>query len=93
MSTCPRPVVIDEQRFDQFRVTPRQAQILDRICQGKTDKAIAAELGLSKATVRSHLDRFYKTNRVHNRSEAATVWSLMSVRLERANSERRASGS
>ena len=79
--------VIDEERLDRFRATPRQAQILDLICRGKTDKSIAAELGLSKATVRSHLGRFFKTNHVHNRSEAATIWSLMNVRLGRLASE------
>lgn len=75
--------MIDQERLDSLRATPRQAQILDLICQGKTDKSIAAELGLSKATVRSHLGRFFKSNHVHNRSEAASVWLLVSVQRER----------
>ena len=73
------------ERLDHFRATPRQAQILDLICRGKTDKSIAAELGLSKSTVRSHLGRFYRANQVHNRSEAATLWSLLSVRQQRVH--------
>jgi DNA-binding CsgD family transcriptional regulator len=73
----------DRDRFDRLRVTPRQAQILDRICRGMTDKSIAADLGLSKSTVRTHLDRFYRLNNVQNRSEAATIWSLLNVRRER----------
>jgi len=84
--------MIDDERLARFRATPRQAQILDLICQGRTDKSIAVELGLSKATVRSHLGRFYKANQIHNRSEAATIWSLMSVRLARLGSEARLTG-
>lgn len=75
--------MIDRERLDSLRATPRQAQILDLVCRGRTDKSIAAELGLSKATVRSHLSRFYRTNQIHNRSEAATVWSLVNVLRER----------
>jgi DNA-binding CsgD family transcriptional regulator len=87
LSLGERPVgefeMMDHERLERFRVTPRQAAILDLVCQGKTDKSIAVALGVSKSTVRSHLGRFYKINQVQNRSEAATLWSLIRVSQER----------
>jgi DNA-binding CsgD family transcriptional regulator len=59
-----------------LHASPRQAQILDLICEGKTDIEIARHLNLSKATVRSHLARLFKDNRINNRSEAAGLWAV-----------------
>ncbi len=68
--------MLDSNSVRRLRVTRRQAQILELASQGRTDKAIAHALGLSKATVRTHLQRCYKDNQVQNRSEAAVLWSL-----------------
>jgi DNA-binding NarL/FixJ family response regulator len=51
-----------------------QAQILGLAAQGLSDKAIAAELGLSIYTVRSHIQRFYRSYRIHNRVGAVARW-------------------
>jgi DNA-binding CsgD family transcriptional regulator len=68
--------MLDPNSVRRLRVTRRQAQILELASQGRTDKAIAQALGLSRATVRTHLQRCYRDNRVQNRSEAAVLWSL-----------------
>ena len=68
--------MLDSSPVRDLRVTPRQAQILALVSQGETDKAIARTLGLSRSTVRTHLQRCYKDNRFKNRSQAATHWSL-----------------
>ncbi len=39
----------------QVRLTARQKQILTGVCQGKTDRAIAYQYGISKAYVRDVL--------------------------------------
>ncbi len=64
-----------------LRVTPRQEQILSLVSQGETDKAIARLLGLSKSTVRTHLQRCYRDNQFQNRSQAAALWSLAQLTL------------
>lgn len=41
---------------------------------GQSDKEIAAVLGVSVATVRTHLERFYKDNHLHNKTEAVAAF-------------------
>jgi len=54
-------------------VSVRERQILDLICQGLADEAIAKRLNLSKNTVRNHSASLYRKLHVHKRSEAI-VW-------------------
>ncbi len=54
-------------------VTPRQAQVLDALCEGLSQKQIARRLGISMQTVKNHLDElFAKTGR--RGSVALAVW-------------------
>ena len=54
-------------------VSVRERQILDLICQGLGDDAIAKRLHLSRNTVRNHSASLYRKLDVHKRSEAI-VW-------------------
>jgi len=63
-----------EQRGSRKALTPRQAQILELLAEGLADKEIAARLGLSLATVRSHLQRTYREHGFRNRAGAAAGW-------------------
>ncbi|GJE57188.1 helix-turn-helix transcriptional regulator [Methylobacterium thuringiense] len=54
-------------------VSVRERQILDLICQGLGDEAIAKRLSLSRNTVRNHSASLYRKLDVHKRSEAI-VW-------------------
>ena len=54
-------------------ITVRERQILDLICQGQGDEAIAKRLKLSKNTVRNHSASLYRKLNVHKRTEAI-VW-------------------
>jgi DNA-binding CsgD family transcriptional regulator len=54
--------------------TPRQAEIVALIASGLEDKEIARQLGVSVATVRTHLQRLYRQIGVPNRSVAAVRW-------------------
>lgn len=58
----------------ELHVTPRQRQILDLALRGRTDKEIAAGLGVAVSTIRSHLERFYRDNGLRNKSEAVAAW-------------------
>ncbi|MDP6344256.1 MAG: response regulator transcription factor [Alphaproteobacteria bacterium] len=51
-------------------LTPRQKEVLALLAEGKSNKAIAGELGLSPGTVKVHMTRIFKTLGVSNRTEA-----------------------
>ncbi|MCJ2048256.1 LuxR C-terminal-related transcriptional regulator, partial [Methylobacterium sp. J-070] len=54
-------------------LTVRERQILNLICSGLGDDAIARKLGLSRNTVRNHGAALYRKLGIHKRSEAV-VW-------------------
>jgi DNA-binding NarL/FixJ family response regulator len=53
------------------RLTPRQLEVLDLLCQGLTNKGIGRKLDLSENTVRWHVQGILSFLQVSNRSEAA----------------------
>ena len=55
-------------------LTPRQTEIVGMVAGGLGDKEIAARLGVSASTVRTHLQRLYRDHGIHNRAEAAAGW-------------------
>ena len=55
-------------------LSPRQNQIMELISKGHTDKAIAAELGISPHTVNNHIRRVYQRLRVNCRVQAVLSW-------------------
>jgi DNA-binding NarL/FixJ family response regulator len=60
-----------------LRVTARQSEILDRIASGLPDKEIARQLGISRRTVRTHIERLFSTYGLHDRAAAAVLWVRM----------------
>ena len=57
-------------------LSPRQSQVLAGIRSGKTNSAIAQELGLSPLTVKNHVQQALRKLAVANRAEAAAVTSM-----------------
>ena len=53
------------------RLTPRQCEVLDLLCQGLSNKVIAKRLGLAENTVRWHVQALLAFLQVASRSEAA----------------------
>lgn len=56
-------------------LTPRQADVLRVALHGQTNKQIARSLGISVATVATHLMAIYSSIGVHNRTEAVFLAS------------------
>jgi len=54
------------------QLTPRETEILQLIAKGLTNQEAAGVLGLSRATVRTHLEHIYEKLEVTNRVEAIT---------------------
>jgi DNA-binding CsgD family transcriptional regulator len=48
---------------------PRSAEVAFRVCQGRTNKEIAREMGISDQTVKEHVAKLCKRFGAHNRTE------------------------
>ncbi|AWK88894.1 response regulator [Azospirillum thermophilum] len=55
-------------------LTHRQREVLDRLREGKSNKQIAHELGLSEGTVKIHMTAIFKSLGVRNRTQAAMAF-------------------
>jgi DNA-binding CsgD family transcriptional regulator len=56
------------------KVSPREADVLDLLCRGLTDRQIATRLGISPRTVDKHLEHAYVKLGVRCRVQAAARW-------------------
>lgn len=55
---------------EQHVLTPRQIEVLEKVAEGKSNKIIAYELGLSEGTVKLHVTAILKLLKVNNRTGA-----------------------
>ena len=70
----------DWARAQQYlELSPRQTEIVRHILQGKSDKQIAVDLGISLATVRTHLRRLFAKHNLNDRLEL-TLLMLATLR-------------
>lgn len=74
-----------------LHLSERQAQIARLLVQGKADKQIAYELGVSISTVRTYMDRLFRRLDLHDRVELI-VHMFRCVR-EQSTESQRVSGS
>lgn len=51
-------------------LTNRQSQVLDLIAQGKSNKQIAYDMGVSESTVKLHINALLRSLHVNNRTQA-----------------------
>jgi len=54
-------------------LSPKEEEILAGIVAGESNKAIAARLFVSEATVKSHINSIYKKAGIRNRKEAIAL--------------------
>jgi DNA-binding NarL/FixJ family response regulator len=64
----------DRQRHG---LTSRQVDVMELNSEGRSNKQIAAELGLTTGTVKMHLSRIYKVLGVKSRTEAVAKFSKL----------------
>jgi len=62
----------ERRRHPVPELTPRQWQLIDLLAAGRTNAQIARRLGISEATVRTHLENIYRRLGVSSRSAAVT---------------------
>jgi RNA polymerase sigma factor (sigma-70 family) len=62
-----------EQRQARPELSPRELEVLRHVVEGRSNKEIAAELGLSEVTVKVHVGRVLQKLGVEDRTQAATT--------------------
>jgi DNA-binding NarL/FixJ family response regulator len=67
------PTQIPGETKRRWRFTPRQLQVLERRNEGKQNKLIAIELGMSEATVKVHIRNMMKKLNVRNRTQLVLI--------------------
>lgn len=60
-------------------LTNRQFQVLDLIAQGKSNKQIAYEIGVSEATVKLHINALLRSLHVNNRTQAVVTAQKLGI--------------
>jgi DNA-binding CsgD family transcriptional regulator len=60
----------------QGNITASEMRVLNLLAQAKTNKEIAADLGISPATVKRHLENILRKLELRNRVEAA-IYGVM----------------
>ena len=64
------PTEVDGEILTRQRLTPRQCEVLDLLCQGLSNRVIGQRLNLSEHTVRGHVQALLAALQVSSRSEA-----------------------
>ncbi|MDO4161978.1 MAG: response regulator transcription factor [Pseudomonadota bacterium] len=60
-------------------LTNRQSQVLDLIAQGKSNKQIAYDMGVSESTVKLHINALLRSLHVSNRTQAVITAQKMGI--------------
>ncbi len=60
-------------------LTNRQSQVLDLIAQGKSNKQIAYDMGVSESTVKLHINALLRSLNVSNRTQAVVTAQKMGI--------------
>jgi DNA-binding NarL/FixJ family response regulator len=62
-------------------LTVQERRIMEEVAKGRTDKEVAASLGLTAKTARNYLDRIFIKLGVHTRTEAALLYARFHEKL------------
>ncbi len=65
------PTSTPDKTPERPRLTPRQCEVLDLLCQGLPNKTIGRRLGLTENTVRGHVQALLGLLQVSSRTEAS----------------------
>jgi DNA-binding NarL/FixJ family response regulator len=73
-----RPVLAETKEssaesLQELGLTPRQAEVLSLLAQGKSNEAIAKHLGISVGVVKLHINAIFKALNVQSRTEAVLI--------------------
>ena len=61
--------------MDEYHLTEREKEILDKLIQGLSYKQIASECSIARETLNTHMKNIYRKLNVHSRAEVAARFS------------------
>ena len=73
------PIARRSRRALLSQLTLRQREVLIGLMQGKPNKAIAREIGISESTVKLHMSTMFRVLGVRNRTQAAYVGAQLGL--------------
>lgn len=73
----------DEHESNELRLTPRQHQVLELMCEGMSNKEIAIRLGMAEGTVKIHVTAILRAMNASNRTHAV----ILAAQLGLTNSQ------
>ena len=62
-------------RLDEYHITEREKEILNKLIQGLSYKQIASECFIARETLNTHMKNIYRKLNVHSRAEVAAMFS------------------
>ncbi len=73
-----RTISFEDQKkeFLKFGITKREQEIIQLICEGKSNREIEDQLFISLQSVKDHIYRIYQKTRVKNRVQLANLFTL-----------------
>jgi DNA-binding NarL/FixJ family response regulator len=77
----PKDDVIDPVAAQIASLTPTQLKVLLGVMEGRLNKQIAYDLGISEATVKAHMTAILKKLDVQNRTQAVLAAKALGVTL------------
>lgn len=72
----------EAQDLEQLGLSPRQVDVLRSLIQGKPNKLICRDLGLSDSTVKTHLAAIFRKLGVNSRTQAVVAAARLGLRFE-----------
>jgi DNA-binding NarL/FixJ family response regulator len=72
-----RTAAPERPRRPEAGLTDRELEVLDLLCQGLSNAAIAHRLWLTEKTVKNHLNHVFAKLGVRSRTEAVVRWSAL----------------
>lgn len=73
--------VAPREATDALGISPRQAQVLRLLIEGRSNKAICQVLDISESTVKTHLEALYRRLEVTSRTQAVVAAARLGLRL------------
>lgn len=74
----------DDHHSSELRLTPRQLQVLELICEGLSNKEIAVRLGMAEGTVKIHVTAILRAMNASNRTHAVILAAQLGLTSQTA---------
>lgn len=77
--SVPMPLSLDDSSDavqptpDIHKLTRRQSEVLKAVCQGKSNREVAAALGVTEKTIKAHITGVFRALRVVTRTQAVLI--------------------